>query len=165
MSVHPDLRTVKRRLLVSVVATLALLATSAIATDAARAGSSGGVGGGIPTDDGSATNDGSATGDGFATGDDSSDRVTAKYERLWDRVPRRDKRWAHRTSECESGSDPDAIGGGGRYRGAFQFTRSTWRNSPKTPGGDPIDYTYRTQAVVAVALMRRDGAGHWPNCG
>lgn len=88
-----------------------------------------------------------------------------RYERLWDRVGPRDRRWAHRTSECESGGDPRAIGGGGRYRGAFQFLRSTWKSSPKSPGGDPIAYPYRTQAVVAVLLKRRDGAGHWPVCG
>jgi hypothetical protein len=43
--------------------------------------------------------------------------------------------------------------------------KSTWRASPKSPGGDPTAYDYRTQAVVAVALKRRDGAGHWPVCG
>lgn len=89
----------------------------------------------------------------------------AKYKRLWKKVSRRNKRWARRTSDCESGRNPKAIGGGGLYRGAFQFMRSTWRNSPKSPGGDPIRYSYRTQAVVAVALKRRDGAGHWPHCG
>ncbi len=67
--------------------------------------------------------------------------------------------------ECESGSNPRAIGGGGIYRGAFQFLKSTWRSSPKSPGGDPITYSYRTQGVVAVLLKRRDGAGHWPVCG
>jgi hypothetical protein len=51
------------------------------------------------------------------------------------------------------------------YRGAFQFMKATWRTSPKSPGGDPIRYSYRTQAVVAVMLKRRDGAGHWPVCG
>jgi hypothetical protein len=95
----------------------------------------------------------------------SADRGRAKYDRLWDRVSVRDKRWAHRTSECESGGNPKAIGGGGRYRGAFQFMRSTWKSSPKSPGGDPVAYPYRTQALVAVLLKRRDGAGHWPVCG
>ncbi len=88
-----------------------------------------------------------------------------KYSRLWDRVRPRERRWARRTSECESGGDPKAIGGGGMYRGAFQFMRSTWKSSPKSPGGDPIKYRYRTQAVVAVMLKRRDGTGHWPVCG
>lgn len=100
-------------------------------------------------------------------GDDggSKSRTASKYDRLWDDVSRHNKRWAHRTSECESGGDPKAIGGGGSFRGAFQFMKSTWRASPKSPGGDPIRYTYRTQAVVAVALKKRDGAGHWPVCG
>ena len=92
-------------------------------------------------------------------------KVGMKYERIWDRMPGKDKRWAKTTSECESGGNPDAIGCGGLYRGAFQFTRSTWEASPKSPGGDPIAYPYRTQAVVAVLLMHRDGAQHWPVCG
>ena len=53
----------------------------------------------------------------------------------------------------------------GAYRGAFQFMRSTWRRAPKSPGGDPIAYNYKTQAVVAVALKRTEGRGHWPTCG
>jgi hypothetical protein len=88
-----------------------------------------------------------------------------KYQRLWDSVSRHNKRWARHTAQCESGKDPNAIGGGGTYRGAFQFMKSTWRAAPKSPGGDPIRYPYRTQAVVAVYLKKRDGTGHWPNCG
>jgi hypothetical protein len=88
-----------------------------------------------------------------------------RYERIWWSFGAAERRWANRTSACESGRNPRAIGGGGRYRGAFQFMRSTWRASPKSPGGDPIAYPYRTQAVVAVLLKRRDGAGHWPVCG
>jgi hypothetical protein len=128
------------------MAGVAVVAACAVPS-AASAGSSGGV----STDDGN-----------------RKERVSeneAKYLRLWDEVSPRDKRWARSTSECESGGDPKAIGGGGEYRGAFQFMKSTWRRSPKSPGGDPIDYPYRTQAVVAVALKNRDGAGHWPNCG
>lgn len=111
-----------------------------------------------------------ATGSGGAsasttTAGQSTERVGTKYERIWDRLPVRDKRWARSTSECESGGDPDAIGSGGLYRGAFQFTRSTWKASPKSPGGDPIAYPYRTQAVVAILLKNRDGAQHWPVCG
>jgi Transglycosylase-like domain len=104
---------------------------------------------------------------GTGSGGDSSGSRTseAKYKRLWEHVSRRDKRWAKKTARCESGGDPNAIGGGGRYRGAFQFMKATWRTSPKSPGGDPIDYSYKTQAVVAVKLKHRDGAGHWPVCG
>ena len=105
---------------------------------------------------------GVGTGGGTAS---STERVGTKYERIWDRLPAQNKRWAKTTSECESGGDPDAIGSGGLYRGAFQFMRSTWAASPRSPGGDPIAYPYRTQAVVAILLMRRDGAQHWPVCG
>ena len=114
-----------------------------------------------------------ASGSGGVTigGDTSSDipdvppADASKYVRLWDKVAPHDKHWAKKTAQCESGGNPQAIGGGGKYRGAFQFMKSTWENAPKSPGGDPIDYPYKTQAVVAVALMRKDGAGHWPNCG
>jgi hypothetical protein len=106
---------------------------------------------------------------GIGTGGDAPDTTSAssssKYKSLWQNTSRRNKRWARRTSECESGGDPRAIGGGGKYRGAFQFMRSTWRASPRSPGGDPIRYSWRTQAVVAVALKKRDGRGHWPVCG
>jgi hypothetical protein len=94
-----------------------------------------------------------------------AERVAPKYARMWDHFKLRDKRWAHSTAQCESGGDPNAIGGGGAYRGAFQFTRSTWKTSPKSPGGDPIAYPYKTQAVVAVLLMHDVGTGPWPVCG
>ena len=87
------------------------------------------------------------------------------YDRQWKRkVSPRNKRWARRVSECESGRNPNALGAGGTYRGAFQFSRSTWVNSPRSPGGDPIRFSFKTQAFVAVRLKTRDGKGHWPNC-
>jgi soluble lytic murein transglycosylase-like protein len=101
---------------------------------------------------------------GVSTGGETTAEAS-QYERLWAEVSRRDRRWARSTAECESGGDPKAIGGGGIYRGAFQFMKSTWKRAPKSPGGDPIDYPYKTQAVVAIALKRQDGTGHWPNCG
>ena len=52
-----------------------------------------------------------------------------------------------------------------RYHGAFQFTLPTWHRAPKSPGGDPIDYTWRTQAVVAVLLKHHVGTTPWPKCG
>ena len=144
----------KTRLCAILIAALAALAIGAVS---AGASSSGGVDSGGDTSE-SSTDRGS--------GDAPNARVNDRYNRIWKgEVRRREKRWAERTSECESGGDPDAIGGGGKYRGAFQFLRSTWRHSPKTPGGDPIDYSWRTQAVVAVALKKRDGRGHWPVCG
>jgi hypothetical protein len=92
--------------------------------------------------------------------------TSAKYQRLWDGLSDRNKRWARRTSRCESGGDRNIHGGGGSYHGAFQFMLGTWRNAPKSPGGDPHRYTRRTQSVVAVYLKKRDGAkNHWPHCG
>ncbi len=92
-------------------------------------------------------------------------RMPRKYHRLWHRVPRKEKRWASVVAECESGKDPNLTALGGRYRGAFMFLRRTWSRAPKSPGGDPIDYAYRVQAVVAVALKRQLGTGPWPVCG
>ena len=87
------------------------------------------------------------------------------YDGVWRRrVSPENKRWARRVSECESGRNPNALGAGGTYRGAFQFSRETWVNSPQSPGGDPVAYSYRTQAFVAVRLKTRDGNGHWPSC-
>ncbi len=146
---------VRAAIALAVLATLSFFVITILATEPAGAASSGGIG----TSEPAASTD---------TGDRTSgagDRVLAKYNRLWEQVSYRDRRWARQTSECESGGDPDAIGNGGMFRGAFQFMRSTWKTSPKSPGGDPIDYSYRTQAVVAVALKNRDGAQHWPVCG
>lgn len=131
--------------------TIALFALAvAFAFSLAPAGASSGSGG-VPTAGGDATDEPTAD--------------ASMYADLWAQVSRRDKRWARSTADCESGGNPTAIGGGGEYRGAFQFMKSTWQSAPKSPGGDPIDYSYKTQAVVAVALKRQDGAGHWPNCG
>jgi hypothetical protein len=105
-----------------------------------------------------------STSSGSTTTATSSSR-TARYRRIWRSFSDRDRRWARRTGECESGNDPNAIGGGGRYRGAFQFLRRTWRNAPRSPGGDPIRYGWRTQAVVAVSLKHKVGTSPWPVCG
>jgi hypothetical protein len=122
---------------------------------------------GLATADAGAAGSGGIGATGGSGGNDSAKSAKSKsrYTQLWERYSDRNRRWARRTSECESGGDPNAIGGGGAYRGAFQFMRSTWRHSPKTPGGDPIDYNWKTQAVVAVALKKRDGRRHWPVCG
>jgi hypothetical protein len=143
----------KSRILLPLLAAVAVVAAFAVSSTSAPAASGGlGTGGTVLADSGTKTNK-------------AKSKRKAKYRRLWRRAGRRHKRWARRTAQCESGRNPKAIGGGGLYRGAFQFTRPTWRRSPKSPGGDPIRYPYRTQAVVAIALKKRDGAGHWPHCG
>ena len=127
----------------------------AVAVMIAAAASAHASSGGIGTRDGS----------GGATTSGGSGTTGGRYTSLWDNFTVRDHRWARRTSECESGRDPAAIGGGGKYRGAFQFTLPTWRHSPKSPGGDPIDYSWTTQAVVAVVLKHHEGTSPWPKCG
>lgn len=104
-------------------------------------------------------------GGGSKGGGSGTNMTPAKYHRLWDKVGKRDKRWASRVAECETGNDPNATALNGQYRGAFMFTRNAWKTSPKSPGGDPIDYSYKTQAVVAVHLKMRDGTRPWPVCG
>jgi Transglycosylase-like domain len=121
-----------------------------IAAAASAHGSSGGV-----TSGGSG---GTGSGGGTAV-------ATSRYSQLWESFSTADRRWARRTSRCESGGDPMAIGGGGKYRGAFQFTLPSWHRAPKSPGGDPIDYAWQTQAVVAVLLKHHVGTAPWPQCG
>lgn len=64
---------------------------------------------------------------------------------------------------CESGGDPTAIGGGGLYRGKYQFSYETWQSVGGT--GDPAAAPEAEQDARAAALLARDGAGHWPVCG
>ena len=64
---------------------------------------------------------------------------------------------------CESGGDPTAIGGGGLYRGKYQFTYETWASVGGA--GDPAAAPEAEQDARAAALLSRDGAGHWPVCG
>jgi hypothetical protein len=64
---------------------------------------------------------------------------------------------------CESGGDPTAIGGGGLYRGKYQFSYETWQSVGGT--GDPAAASEAEQDMRAQMLLERDGAGHWPVCG
>lgn len=108
--------------------------------------------------------EGGSGGVGTDGGDGDKSR-TGKYDRIWDDFSQKDRKWARNTSECESGGDRNIHGGSGSYHGAFQFMKSTWQSSPKSVGADPHKQRWRVQAVVAVLLKKRDGAGHWPVCG
>ncbi|MFN8160855.1 MAG: hypothetical protein U0R52_07420 [Solirubrobacterales bacterium] len=142
----PSLRSVRSRICLICVSTLAFLAMGAVLVE-----SSGAATGGL----------GSAP-----TMAQASKRLADRYDRLYyGNLTQAERRWASKTSWCESGHNPRAVGGGGRYRGAFMFLLSSWAISPKTPGGDPIRYSYRTQAVVAVMLKRKMGTRPWPVCG
>ncbi len=66
-------------------------------------------------------------------------------------------------AECESHGDPKAIGGGGSFRGAFQFMESTWAGvgGQGDPAAAPLKEQYRRAAI----LMARSGSSPWPVCG
>lgn len=65
-------------------------------------------------------------------------------------------------ARCESGGNPRAVGGGGRYFGAFQFSLGAWRGAGMS--GNPVDYDYGTQVAVAQRIQARSGWGQWPAC-
>jgi len=69
----------------------------------------------------------------------------------------------HRIATCESHGDPRAIGGGGAFRGALQFTRDTWASVGGR--GDPAAAPLREQLRRGAILLRRSGRGPWPVCG
>ena len=64
---------------------------------------------------------------------------------------------------CESGSDPAAIGGGGAYRGKYQFDSSTWQSVGGS--GDPAAASEAEQDQRAAMLYAQAGASPWPVCG
>ena len=67
-----------------------------------------------------------------------------------------------RIAECESGGDPAIVSPDGRYRGKYQFTRSTWRALGGS--GDPAAASEGTQDRLALKLYRRSGTAPWPAC-
>jgi Transglycosylase-like domain len=64
---------------------------------------------------------------------------------------------------CESGGDPTAVGGGGMYRGKYQFTYETWQSVGGT--GDPAAAPEAEQDRRAAMLLAQGRAGQWPACG
>jgi hypothetical protein len=65
-------------------------------------------------------------------------------------------------AECESGGDPTAIGGGGLYRGKYQFSVATWQAVGGK--GDPAAAPEAEQDRRAVILYNTSGPGQWPVC-
>lgn len=66
-------------------------------------------------------------------------------------------------AQCESGGNPAAVGGGGTYRGLFQFSQATWNAVGGT--GDPAAASVAEQVKRAQILYARSGPGQWPVCG
>lgn len=71
---------------------------------------------------------------------------------------------------CESGGNYGAVSSSGTYRGAYQFSRSTWnavasRSHPHLVGVDPAAAAPADQDAMAMALYRSSGSSPWPHCG
>ena len=64
---------------------------------------------------------------------------------------------------CESGGNPSAVGGGGAYRGKYQFDQQTWASVGGS--GDPAAAPEAEQDKRAAMLYARAGAAPWPVCG
>jgi hypothetical protein len=75
----------------------------------------------------------------------------------WGKQHLRSIRW------CESRNNPRAVGGGGAYRGLYQFAVSTWYVVGGK--GDPAAAVRHEQTWRAWLLLSRHGSGHWPVCG
>jgi peptidoglycan hydrolase-like protein with peptidoglycan-binding domain len=68
-----------------------------------------------------------------------------------------------RIAQCESGGNPQAIGGGGSYRGKYQFSRATW--AALGGSGDPAAAPEAEQDRRAAMLYAQTGTSSWPSCG
>jgi transglycosylase-like protein len=64
---------------------------------------------------------------------------------------------------CESGGNPSAVGGGGAYRGKYQFDYGTWASVGGS--GDPAAASESEQDKRAAMLLQRSGTSPWPVCG
>jgi Transglycosylase-like domain len=64
---------------------------------------------------------------------------------------------------CESGGNPQAVGGGGAFRGKYQFTYATW--AAVGGQGDPAAAPEEEQDRRAALLYATAGPGQWPVCG
>jgi Transglycosylase-like domain len=68
-----------------------------------------------------------------------------------------------RIAFCESKGNPRAIGGGGAFRGKYQFTYGAWRAVGGR--GDPATASEAEQDRRAALLLKRSGTAPWPVCG
>ncbi len=66
-------------------------------------------------------------------------------------------------AQCESGGNPSAIGGGGAYRGKYQFDYGTWASVGGS--GDPAAASESEQDMRAAMLYAKSGSTPWPVCG
>ena len=72
--------------------------------------------------------------------------------------------------QCESNGNYAITSPSGKYRGAYQFDRSTWnsvaeRYAPNLVDVDPAAASPADQDGMAFALYAERGASPWPHCG
>ena len=72
--------------------------------------------------------------------------------------------------QCESGNNYEALSAGGRFRGAYQFSQSTWnwvagQVAPQLVDVDPAEAAAGDQDNMAINLFHMRGASQWPVCG
>lgn len=66
-------------------------------------------------------------------------------------------------ARCESGGRPNAVDGGGRHGGLYQFDGATWQRLGGA--GRPQDAPAAEQTYRAKKLYVQRGAAPWPDCG
>ena len=101
--------------------------------------------------------------------DDPVDVIRTHNRRLRTRITRLDRGAGSTASAplqaiaaCESGGDPSTNGGGGQYRGKYQFSTSTWQGGRL---GRSRGCPEAEQDKRASMLYARTGASSWPVCG
>ena len=105
------------------------------------------------------------SGDSGATDPIARGGATATTPRngRWPAVPGGPSRAVlERIAWCESRGNPRSIGGGGQFRGKYQFMQSTWEAMGGT--GDPAAATEAEQDYRAALLFIKWGPGQWPVC-
>jgi Transglycosylase-like domain len=90
-------------------------------------------------------------------------RAVAFKRKVRHKVPTWAKQYLRNVAACESKGNPRAVGGGGAYRGMYQFSVSTW--GVVGGNGDPAAASRWEQTWRAWLLLSRHGSGHWPACG
>ena len=90
-------------------------------------------------------------------------RVERRAQRRAEKKASRMPPQLHAIAQCESHGDPHAVGGGGEFRGKYQFTYSTW--AAVGGHGDPAAAPEAEQDRRAAILYQRTGPGQWPVCG
>lgn len=69
------------------------------------------------------------------------------------------------TIKCESGWNPNAVGGGGLYLGLMQQHREYWPDRARRAGYEGASaFDPEANLVVSAKMIVNSGWHHWPNC-